>query len=197
MLIPSLQLFSLLNSLFYCDVVEMSDATAKPPNPENFKEAKSIYEFTANDIHGNPVPLEKYKGHVCIIVNVASQCGLTKNNYAELVELYEQYGESKGLKILAFPCNQFAGQEPGTNAEICQFMQSKNVKFDMFEKVNVNGNDAHPLWKYLKHKQGGILGDFIKWNFTKFIVDKNGQPVERHGPNTNPKDLVKSLEKYW
>ncbi|CAG9840651.1 unnamed protein product [Diabrotica balteata] len=166
-------------------------------SPDSYKSANSIYEFTANDIKGEPVSLEKYRGHVCIIVNVASQCGYTKNNYAELVELYDEYAESKGLRILAFPCNQFAAQEPGSNAEICQFMQSKNVKFDMFEKVNVNGNDAHPLWKYLKHKQGGTLGDFIKWNFTKFIIDKNGQPVERHGPNTNPKDLVKFLEKYW
>lgn len=166
-------------------------------NPENWKEAKSIYEFSAQDIKGNEVPLEKYKGHVCIIVNVASQCGYTKNNYAELVELFDQYNESKGLQILAFPCNQFGGQEPGTNEEICQFVAQKNVKFDMFDKINVNGDDAHPLFKYLKHKQGGTLGNFIKWNFTKFIIDKNGQPVERHGPSTNPKDLVKSLEKYW
>ncbi|KAK9736342.1 Glutathione peroxidase [Popillia japonica] len=166
-------------------------------NPTNPKEAKSIYEFTANDINGQPVSLEKYKGHVCIIVNVASQCGYTKNNYAELVELDEQFGESKGLKILGFPCNQFGGQEPGDAKEICSFVEKKNVKFDMFEKINVNGNNAHPLYVYLKHKQGGTLGDFIKWNFTKFIIDKNGQPVERHGPSTNPKDLIKSLEKYW
>ncbi|KAG5893042.1 hypothetical protein JTB14_014822 [Gonioctena quinquepunctata] len=166
-------------------------------NPENYKDAQSIYEFTARDIKGNEVSLEKYKGHVCIIVNVASQCGYTKNNYAELNELHNEYAESKGLRILAFPCNQFGGQEPGDNAEVCQFVQSKNVLFDVFEKINVNGSDAHPLWKFLKHKQGGTLGDAIKWNFTKFIVDKNGVPVERHGPSTNPKDLVKSLEKYW
>lgn len=166
-------------------------------NPENYKEAKSIYEFTADDITGQPVSLEKYRGHVCIIVNVASQCGYTKNNYKELVELHEEFGESKGLRILAFPCNQFGGQEPGDSTEICSFVAKKNVKFDMFAKVDVNGTKAHPLWNYLKYKQGGTLGDFIKWNFTKFIVDKEGQPVERHGPNTNPKDLVKSLEKYW
>lgn len=171
--------------------------TANFTNPENPKEANSIYEFSANDINGQPVSLERYKGHVCIIVNVASQCGYTKNNYAELVELDEQYGESKGLKILAFPCNQFAGQEPGDAKDICSFVAKKNVKFDMFEKINVNGNNAHPLYVYLKHKQGGTLGDFIKWNFTKFIIDKNGQPVERHGPSTNPKDLISNLEKYW
>lgn len=166
-------------------------------SPENSKEANSIYEFTVNDIKGNPVSLEQYKGHVCIIVNVASQCGYTKNNYKELVELYDDYSESKGLRILGFPCNQFGGQEPGDATEICNFVASKNVKFDMFEKINVNGAQAHPLYVYLKHKQGGLLFDAIKWNFTKFIIDKDGQPVERHGPNTSPKDLVKSLEKYW
>lgn len=166
-------------------------------NPENWKEAKSIYDFTVNNIKGEPVSLEKYRGHVCIIVNVASQCGYATNHYKELSELYDQYAESKGLRILAFPCNQFAGQEPGDAEQICSFISTKNVKFDVFEKVNVNGNDAHPLWKYLKHKQGGTLGDFIKWNFTKFVIDSNGQPVERHGPNTSPKSLEKNLEKYW
>ncbi|CAH0546701.1 unnamed protein product [Brassicogethes aeneus] len=166
-------------------------------NPENYKDAKSIYEFSAKDINGQDVSLEKYKGHVCIIVNVASQCGYTKNHYAELVDLYNEYSETKGLRILAFPCNQFGGQEPGDNQEICTFIKSRNVTFDMFDKVNVNGGSAHPLWNYLKHKQGGTLGDFIKWNFTKFVIDKNGQPVERHGPSTSPKDLVKVLEKYW
>lgn len=166
-------------------------------NPENYKDATSIYDFTADDIKGESVSLEKYRGHVCIIVNVASQCGYTKNNYAELVQLHEEYSESKGLRILAFPCNQFGGQEPGDPDTICSFVAKKNVKFDMFDKIDVNGSHAHPLWNYLKHKQGGTLGNFIKWNFTKFIIDKNGQPVERHGPNTNPKDLVKSLEKLW
>lgn len=186
---------TITKAVFACRALAV--VSAKMSNPENYKEAKSIYEFSAKDLNGEVVSLEKYKGHVCIIVNVASQCGYTKNNYAELVELYDQYAESKGLRILAFPCNQFANEEPGDSAQICQFVRSKSVNFDVFEKINVNGNDAHPLWNYLKYKQGGTLGDFIKWNFTKFIIDKNGQPVERHGPNTNPKDLVKSLEKYW
>jgi len=204
MLLKSFQFFSVAafvaraaSSTVAADSCPASNKPQKMSNPENYKEAKSIYYFSARDIKGNEVSLEKYKGHVCIIVNVASQCGYTKNNYAELVDLYNEYSVSKGLRILAFPCNQFGGQEPGDGAQICQFAASKNVTFDMFEKINVNGNDAHPLWKYLKHKQGGTLGDFIKWNFTKFIIDKNGQPVERHGPSTNPKDLVKSLEKYW
>ncbi|KAK9872384.1 hypothetical protein WA026_017842 [Henosepilachna vigintioctopunctata] len=163
----------------------------------DFKTANSIYEFTANDITGQPVSLNKYKGHVCIIVNVASKCGYTDNHYDELNELHDLYSDSKGLKILGFPCNQFGSQEPGGSDEICEFAKRRKVKFDMFDKVDVNGNDAHPLWKYLKHKQGGLLIDSIKWNFTKFIIDKNGIPVERHGPNTSPKDLVKNLEKYW
>nr|XP_023014361.1 phospholipid hydroperoxide glutathione peroxidase, mitochondrial-like [Leptinotarsa decemlineata] len=166
-------------------------------SPVDYKSAKSIYEFTANDIRGNPVSLDKYEGHVCIIVNVASECGFTNLNYSELNKLYEEYSESKGLRILAFPCNQFAGNEPGSSDEICEFVKSRKVKFDMFEKIHVNGSDSHPLWKYLKREQGGILGDFIKWNFTKFIIDKNGNPVERHGPSTSPKELVESLEKYW
>lgn len=118
---------------------------------------------------------------MCIIVNVASQCGYTANHYKELSELYNEYKELKGLRILAFPSNQFGGQEPGNAEQIYSFISTKNAKFDVFEKVNVNGSDAHPLWKYLKHKQGGTLGDFIKWNFTKFVIDKEGQPVERHG----------------
>ncbi|XP_013173185.1 PREDICTED: probable phospholipid hydroperoxide glutathione peroxidase [Papilio xuthus] len=163
----------------------------------DYKAASSIHEFTAKNIKGEDVNLDVYKGHVCIIVNVASQCGLTANNYKQLNELYDQYAESKGLRILAFPCNQFAGQEPGDSEQIACFISDRKVKFDMFEKIDVNGDTAHPLWKFLKLKQGGTLGNFIKWNFTKFIVDKNGVPVERHGPNVDPKDLVKSLEKYW
>lgn len=164
---------------------------------DSWKNASSIYDFTAKDIDGKDVPLEKYRGHVAIIVNVASECGLTASNYKELVELHEAYAESKGLRILAFPCNQFGGQEPGNAKEIMCFIKTKKVEFDMFEKIDVNGENAHPLWKFLKHKQGGTLGEFIKWNFTKFIIDKNGQPVERHAPSTNPKDLISSLEKYW
>ncbi|GBP42337.1 Probable phospholipid hydroperoxide glutathione peroxidase [Eumeta japonica] len=100
-------------------------------------------------------------------------------------------------EILAFPCNQFAGQEPGNSEEIVCFMKDRKVKFDMFEKIDVNGDNAHPLWKFLKHKHGGVLGSFIKWNFSKFIIDKNGVPVERHGPNVDPAQLEKHLEKYW
>lgn len=177
--------------------LSQTPVTMATVNQPDYKTASSVYEFSAKDIHGEEVSLEKYRGHVCIIVNVASECGYTKNNYKELNELYDTYGESKGLRILAFPCNQFGGQEPGDPEQIVCFARDRNVKFDMFEKVNVNGDGAHPLWNYLKHKQGGTLGNFIKWNFTKFIIDKNGQPVERHGPSTDPKSLTKNLEKYF
>ncbi|KAJ8716530.1 hypothetical protein PYW07_003157 [Mythimna separata] len=111
--------------------------------------------------------------------------------------MYDKYAEEKGLRILAFPCNQFAGQEPGNPEEIVCSLSERRVKFDLFEKINVNGKNASPLWKFLKHKQGGTLGSFVKWNFTKFIIDKDGVPVERHGPNVDPSALVNSLEKYW
>ncbi|EEB16263.1 phospholipid hydroperoxide glutathione peroxidase, putative [Pediculus humanus corporis] len=164
---------------------------------DDWKSAQSVYDFTVNDSSGNPVSLEKYKGHVLLIVNVASRCGLTATNYKELVELHDKFHDSKGLRILAFPCNQFGGQEPGTDEEIVCFAKKKNAHFDFFSKIKVNGDDASPLWKYLKKEQGGTLGDAIKWNFTKFIVDRNGKVVERHGPTTEPSKLVSSLEKYW
>ncbi|XP_018358509.1 PREDICTED: probable phospholipid hydroperoxide glutathione peroxidase isoform X1 [Trachymyrmex cornetzi] len=164
---------------------------------KDYKSATSIYDFTANSIRGEEVPLSKYKDHVCLIVNVASKCGLTATNYKELNELYDEYAESKGLRILAFPCNQFNGQEPGNSEEICSFTDRQKVKFDLFEKIDVNGNNTHPLWAYLKKEQGGLLGNFIKWNFTKFIVNKEGKVVERHGPNVDPHKLKDSLEKQF
>ncbi|KAB0792840.1 hypothetical protein PPYR_14799 [Photinus pyralis] len=163
----------------------------------SWEEAESIYEFTVNNLKGEEVPLNNYKGHVCLIVNVASKCGYTKKNYEELVELHQKYADSNGLRILAFPCNQFGKQEPGDSEKICSFIEARNVKFDVFEKINVNGSDAHPLWKYLKLKLKGVRGNAIKWNFTKFIVDSNGQPVERFASSKNPKSLVSNLEKYW
>lgn len=160
---------------------------------------KTVYDFSAVDIDGNKVELgERYRGHVLIIVNVASKCGYTDGHYSELNQLYEEYGESKGLRILAFPSNQFANQEPQSNEQIKKFArEKKGAKFDLFSKIYVNGDETHPLWKFLKEKQGGTLFDAIKWNFTKFIVDKNGNPVERHGPQTSPLELKKNLEKYF
>jgi glutathione peroxidase-family protein len=119
-------------------------------------------------------------------------CGLTNGNYPQLQELHNKYNE-QGLSVVAFPCNQFGGQEPGTEAEIKDFVKKFDVQFDMMGKINVNGENAHPLYKYLKHKQGGLLGDFIKWNFSKFLVDRNGIPVNRYAPTTSPKDIEKDI----
>lgn len=165
-----------------------------------FKNAKSIYEFSAKDIDGNYVSLDKYKGKVCLIVNVASKWGFTKH-YTDLQALYDELVEKEpGLCVLGFPCNQFGSQEPLSDEEIKQFATGKyKVTFDLFSKINVNGDDAIPLWKYLKHKQGGLFGSSIKWNFSKFLVDKEGQPVNRYSPMTSPngirKDIMKLLEK--
>ncbi|XP_063834181.1 juvenile hormone epoxide hydrolase-like [Ostrinia nubilalis] len=168
---------------------EKEDVVTSEPVQE-----RSVYDFTVKDLQGREVHLDKYKGYVLLIVNVASQCGLTDKNYKQLNELHEQY-ESRGLRILAFPCNQFGGQEPGTHNDIFKFAANRGVKFDLFEKIDVNGDNAHPLWKFLKTVQSGTMGDFIKWNFSKFIVNKIGVPVARFGPNTDPVELVPYLEK--
>lgn len=173
-------------------------AEGEHPDKDWWKKAKSIYDFYATDIDGNQVHLEKYRGHVCIIVNVASKWGFTAKNYQQLQAMYDELSTTKGLRILAFPSNEFGSQEPGTNKEIKIFALGEyKVTFDMFSKIEVNGDKAHPLWKYLKLKQGGTLGDFIKWNFSKFIVDKQGQPVARFAPNDEPFSMRKELDKYW
>jgi len=155
----------------------------------------NIYGFTCNDIDGNPVSLEKYRGKTVLIVNVASKWGLTAVNYTQLVQLHGRYAPH--LAILGFPCNQFGGQEPGTPQEIKDFIAQYGVQFDMFAKIKVNGDDADPLWNYLKSKQGGLLGNFIKWNFTKFLVDTNGVPVARYSPKTNPiPDIETDIKRY-
>lgn len=147
----------------------------------------SIYQFSAKTIDGEEVSLSKYEGQVCVVVNVASKWGKTRANYTQLVELHNKYNKTEQkLAILAFPCNQFGSQEPGSNSEIKKFAEGYGVKFDMFEKIDVNGGKAHPLWVYLKDKQGGLLGSAIKWNFTKFVVDKSGKPVARFGPMDDP-----------
>lgn len=159
----------------------------------DWERATSIYQFHTNDIDGKDVSLAKYKGHVLIVVNVASNCGLTETNYKQLETLHEKYASSKGLRILAFPSNQFANQEPGTSADILKFVKQYNVQFDLFEKVDVNGDGAHPLWKWLKKQSGGFITDNIKWNFTKFVVDKNGHVVSRFSPTTEPLSLEETL----
>lgn len=159
--------------------------------------ATSIYDFSAPDSYGKDVALEKYRGHVVLIVNIASQCGLTKTNYAQLTELKNKYYE-RGLRVLSFPCNQFASEMPEADGEemVCHLAKSKADVGDLFKKIDVNGPKASPLWQYLKLKQTGLLGlSAIKWNFTKFLVDKNGQPVERFSPTTDPMDIAAKIEK--
>jgi glutathione peroxidase len=154
-----------------------------------------IYDFKVNDIHGKSVKLDAYRGKVLLVVNTASQCGFTPQ-YKGLEALYEKY-RSRGLEILGFPCNQFGGQEPGSEEEIEAFCEvSYGVTFPLFAKVDVNGADAAPLYRHLKKAKPGLLGsEAIKWNFTKFLVDRQGAVVERYAPNTEPASLAGDIEK--
>ncbi|KAL7597241.1 hypothetical protein Lser_V15G29427 [Lactuca serriola] len=155
---------------------------------------KSVHDFTVKDIRGNEVPLSSYSGKVLLIVNVASKCGLTESNYKELNILYQKY-KSQDFEILAFPCNQFLWQEPGTNEEIQDTVCTKfKAEFPIFDKVEVNGNNASPLYKFLKSEKGGFLVDGIKWNFTKFLVNKQGKVIQRYAPKTPPLEFEKDIQ---
>jgi glutathione peroxidase len=155
----------------------------------------SVFDFEVNDIQGRPVPLSRYRDRVLLIVNTASKCGFTPQ-YKGLEALYRRYRE-RGLEVLGFPCNQFGAQEPGTEAEIASFCEvNYAVTFPLFEKIDVNGDDAAPLYRHLKHARPGLLGsEAIKWNFTKFLVDRQGNVVERYAPNTEPDALAVDIEK--
>lgn len=157
--------------------------------------AKSVHDFTVKDARGQDVDLSIYKGKVLLIVNVASKCGLTNSNYTELSDLYEKY-KDKGLEILAFPCNQFGGEEPGSNEEILEFACTRfKAEFPIFDKVDVNGDNSAPIYKFLKSSKGGFFGDSIKWNFAKFLVDKDGVVVDRYAPTTSPSSIEKDIKK--
>ena len=157
--------------------------------------AETIYDFSAAALDGREVPLSDYRGKVVLIVNTASKCGLTPQ-YEGLEALNKRYAD-KGLVVLGFPCNQFGAQEPGEAQEIASFcLLTYDVTFPMFAKVEVNGPAAHPLYAFLKHEKKGLLGsEGIKWNFTKFLVGRDGQVVERFAPTTKPQDLASSIEK--
>jgi glutathione peroxidase len=154
----------------------------------------SVYDFEARQIDGKPVPLSRFKGKVLLIVNTASKCGFTPQ-YEGLEALYQKYRD-RGLVVLGFPCNQFGAQEPGSAAQIGSFCEKNyGVSFPMFEKIDVNGDSAHPLYQWLKKNARGLLGsERIKWNFTKFLVDRQGNAVERYAPVKKPQDLAKSIE---
>lgn len=157
----------------------------------------TIYGFSAEMLEGGAVALSKYEGIVALIVNTASQCGFTPQ-YAGLEKLYQTYKE-RGLVVLGFPCNQFGGQEPGTADEIGAFCeQNYGVTFPMFAKIDVNGDKAHPLYRFLKKQKPGLLGPMgggaVRWNFTKFLVDRSGKVVARYAPTTKPQSLAKDIE---
>ena len=154
-------------------------------------EAKNLYDFTVKNKKGESVSLAEYKGKVVLIVNIATKCGFTPQ-LTGLEELWNTY-QDKGLVILGFPCNQFANQNPGSDDQTQEFCSlNYGVTFPILKKINVNGNDADPLYKWLKSKKGGILWSAIKWNFTKFLINKNGEVVHRFAPTAPPS----SIEKY-
>jgi glutathione peroxidase len=157
--------------------------------------APSIYDFSVTTIEGQPLSLSTYKNKVLLIVNTASQCGFTPQ-YQGLQALYDKYA-SQGLEILGFPCNQFGQQEPGSASEIQSFCETRfGVKFPLFEKVDVNGNNAHPLFQYLTKAAPGLFGtETVKWNFTKFLVDRSGKVIERYASMAKPEDLDKAIQK--
>ncbi|XP_055321181.1 uncharacterized protein LOC129577706 [Sitodiplosis mosellana] len=175
-----------------CFISITSKVNMSSEAPEN---PQSVYDFKVKDTFGNDVSLDKYKGKVLLVVNIASQCGLTNTNYKELTELAEKY-KDQDVKILSFPCNQFANEMPEKDGEemVCHLKKANANVGDVFKKVDVNGAKAAPLYKFLKDKQGGFFGDGIKWNFTKFLVDKDGKPVERFAPTTSPKNIASKID---
>lgn len=152
-----------------------------------------ISDFEVKQADGTPESLANYEGKVLLIVNTASKCGFTPQ-YEGLESLYREY-KDQGLEILAFPCNQFGKQEPGDAEEIKNFCTlNYDVSFPLMGKIDVNGKDADPLWEYLREEKGGLLGSRIKWNFTKFLVDRDGNVVARHGPAVKPEQLKSEIE---
>lgn len=154
----------------------------------------NFYNFSANDMSGKEINMKEYKGKVVLIVNTASKCGFTPQ-FEELENLYKKYKE-QGFEILGFPCNQFKNQDPNNNEQINNFCKlNYGVTFKMFEKIDVNGDSAHPLYKFLKNEKSGIWGKKIKWNFTKFLIDREGNVVDRFSPTTKPSNMKKYIEK--
>ncbi len=154
-----------------------------------------VYEFKVKKADGSEISMRDFQGKVLLIVNVASECGFTKQ-YDGLEKLHEKFAE-KGLQVIGFPCNQFGGQEPGTDEQIQQFCKSHfGVAFPVMAKIDVNGDTAHPLYQYLKKEAKGILGtEAIKWNFTKFLISKDGKVVDRFAPTDSPESLEKDILK--
>jgi glutathione peroxidase len=156
--------------------------------------ANTIYDFTGETLDGHPAPLEAFRGKVLLIVNTASKCGFTPQ-YAGLEGLWKKY-QDRGFAVLGFPCNQFGAQEPGDAAEIANFCSlTYDVSFPMMAKIDVNGPTAHPLYAWLKGQKKGLLGsESVKWNFTKFLIDRQGGVIARYAPTVEPKDLERAVE---
>ena len=156
-------------------------------------QGNGFYALSAESLEGKTVKMSEYKSKVVLVVNTASKCGLTPQ-YEGLEALYKIY-KDKGFVVLGFPCNQFGNQDPGTDEEIQSFCQvNYGVTFPMFSKIDVNGKNAHPIYKYLKNSLSGAITDDIKWNFTKFLIDKSGKPIKRYGSNVKPVDLEFDIE---
>lgn len=154
----------------------------------------SIYDFQAETLDGKPASLAAWRGQALLIVNTASKCGFTPQ-YEGLQQLYAKYRD-QGFELLAFPCDQFGHQEPGSDTEIKSFCETNyGVEFPLFSKIDVNGSNEHPIYKFLKSEKGGLIGDSIKWNFTKFLVDKQGKVTERYAPTTPPERIAPDIEK--
>ena len=155
----------------------------------------SVYDFTVKDRKGNDVNLADYKGKVLLIVNTASKCGFTPQ-YDGLEALWKKY-QDQGLVVIGFPCDQFAHQEPGSDAEIAEFCRlNHGVTFPLMSKIEVNGDNAHPIYKYLKSETKGLLGSSIKWNFTKFLISRDGTVIKRYAPTVTPEKMEKDIEAF-
>ena len=155
-----------------------------------------FYSLTAKSLQGKEISMETYKGKVVLVVNTASKCGLTPQ-FEGLEDIYKKH-KAKGLVVLGFPCNQFAGQEPGDEKSIADgCVINYGVTFPMFSKIDVNGENTHSIYKYLKNKLGGFFGSKIKWNFTKFLIDAEGTPIKRFSPTTKPEKIDKYLIKHF
>lgn len=156
---------------------------------------ETIYDFTALTSKGKELNFNDFRGKVLLIVNTASKCGFTPQ-FAGLEELNQKY-KDKGLVVIGFPCNQFASQDPGTDSEIEGFCQlNYGVTFQIMKKIDVNGNDAHPIFKFLKNRTKGVFGSAIKWNFTKFLISKDGETIKRYAPTTKPEKITGDIEKF-
>ncbi|XP_078445248.1 putative glutathione peroxidase 4 [Wolffia australiana] len=167
---------------------------ASPSSPAAIRE-KSIHEFLVKDNHGNDVDLGRYRGKVLLVVNVASKCGFTDKNYTQLTEVYNKY-KNKDFEILAFPCNQFLSGEPLTSQQAENFACERyKAEYPIFQKIRVNGPDTAPVYKFLKASKTGFLGSRIKWNFTKFLVDKDGIVIDRYSPTTEPLLIERDIQK--